>query len=804
MITEPGKPPAPSDAELDRLGALGNLWALFSACEARLAEDPASEHARLYRGAALAGLGVGELAAESVEGMSGENAEAVRSSCNGTAPSAIEPERAIGVCRRNIEAAGNSFSGLLGAWEAWKDRVRAGERRLYQCADGNVLVVANDSIRSASDTLGTAQRTELDVERVGDPTSVNDLPGVLVVHLDRTPWLLVRVLERIARGSQGYTPRVLVGAPSGAEDLFDAISMTAMAVRLRGAPVRWFAGADAADEISEELRSLWRWALHARVLTASVNSGGAAALQAALDAALSEQTRRFESLTAETRRAGSGKGREFWRRRYKEALDGNSPLRVLIPCTRYTTYVRHAAEDLASAIRRAGDEAHVLLEPAPDLRPAATFELEAHAKFDPDLTIVSNWPRATRANAWPPTAPAVCWVQDMLGGLLDPRLGAAQGELDFTAGVLNGSLFRDFGYPLERAAFLITPACPKKFTNAPPAPDTAYVDVAYVSHQSETPEAMVERLIRSIATGRERDVIRELASALLTPSPHPPRTHQDIEEIVRGVLGQSATGDAVSRLMLMAALPIAERAHRHTMLAWAARICARHALTLALFGAGWERTPLAEHARGPLEHAETLRSSYASAGCHLHASLATNAHQRVFECALSGGLMLRRGPSPDTPAMAMGSQLMLWAETPAREENGFPVYHVHPGNQPLAPHAGRFDPIRYAAAMSEAPAPLSEVNGELVREQWLDPVRMADVSAWLPRLPLEQFPDWSYERASETLFESEEALEAAILRAVRDMDWRASTIENHRACALAHNTTDAFWSSLKHAISSGL
>jgi hypothetical protein len=64
---------------------------------------------------------------------------------------------------------------------------------------------------------------------------------------------------------------------------------------------------------------------------------------------------------------------------------------------------------------------------------------------------------------------------------------------------------------------------------------------------------------------------------------------------------------------------------------------------MRIYGRGWESHPrFGRFARGVVAHDEELRACYQSAGAHLHASISSMVHQRVLECALSGGLVLCR------------------------------------------------------------------------------------------------------------------------------------------------------------------
>ncbi len=796
-----------NDARLDDLAAAGQLWPLLAACERRLADDPSAERARTYRGAALAGLGVGELALESIEGLDTADAKDIRKASVSMPSSRNTPHHAIDVCEKNLAAIGEYARELRDAFDGWAGAVRVGERRFFRCGDGNVLCDCAGRLTSARDEQHAARSVPLGFSVPEANTNVSELPGMLVIAGGRTPWLIDRVLGALRGGCQGYSPRVFIVEPLGASAVLDGLAMADFSVMLRTASTRWLVGPGAADDLRDTLMEVLEWKLPAGVISVDANESIAGAIKDATHAQLDMH----RELTEAARRDCMTLTREHWQKRFESAIDtNNNPLHVLLPATRYSSFVRHAMEDLAGAIRRSGHEATVLLEPADDLRPAATFELGAHVKVQPDLTITANWPRATRTNAWPAGAPAVCWVQDMLGHVLDPGLGAAQGELDFMAGLVNGAMFRDFGYPKERAVFLSTPACPVKFHDAPTRMPVDRVDVAYVSHQSESPEAMVERVKQLAQSSTERTLIERIAGEVqlqVEGGHNEAITYHLLEKLTESctndIIGRANTA-TVSRLMLMLTMPLAERAHRHTTLRWAASACKRHGLVLGLYGDGWERTRFKSHARGRLEHSEALRAIYQSAGCHLHASLSTNAHQRVFECALSGGLMLRRGPSPDGAVVLQTQQCILAIGEPDFERIGYHGYLIATGDDPLEPDAGVYDVVRLCNTLGRKVRPAYDHEGTLIRPEWLDRTQATAVRKWLPEIPLEQFPDWSFDRGQQTLFCNETELEEMILRAVHDAHWRRETVAQHRERVLAFNTTDSFWSRLLHSIRAGL
>ncbi len=799
--------PVHNDAELDRLAGEGALWPLVAACERLLENDPLSIAGRTYRGAALVGLGIRELAAESVEGIESEDADAIRAACASVAPSRLGAREVERSCERNLAAMGQHARDLNAAFGSWREDVRQGGVRFFRAGDGNVLCERDGSLLSTVDEQAGAAACDLGFTPPASDPTASDLPGVLVVEGFTAPWLLQRVLTSLRGGAQGYTPRVYVVERRGAARALDALAMCDFSAILEQASVRWCLGDDAVECLRTELHALWEWKLPQRVIAPNES----APLRDAVLSAIEAQHEKHAALSAATSRPDRSRSPREWGDRFREACDNDGPpLRVLLPSTRYTSYVRHAMQGLAGAIRRSGHHAVMLEEPSSDLRPAATFELAAHDRERPDLTLSSNWPRALRANAWPQGAPAICWVQDMLGPLLDPALGKAQGELDFLCGLINAEIVNEFAYPRERAVFLTTPACPERFHDGPPAKSIDAVDVAYMSHQSEAPGLFLERLCRSASNQSERQLVEKIGRAVqgeLGDRDGADATHAHLRALTQSCLedaGHTPDAASLSRLTQMVTVPLAERWRRHTMIAWAVAICEDHDLRLGLFGDGWERTAHAAHARGRLPHDEALRACYQSAACHLHASLSSNAHQRVFECALSGGLMLRHGPSPDAWAIQMVQHYLLSQCEPDFEKDGCQGYLVSTSDEPAPPACAEYDPIRLASVLGCEARPAYDYYGTIIRPAWINRADAREWGARTPRLPLEQFPDWSFDNARETLFASSDELEAMILRAVRDDDWRRETVAHHRERALAYNTTDVFWSRLLAAIRDAL
>jgi len=398
--------------------------------------------------------------------------------------------------------------------------------------------------------------------------------------------------------------------------------------------------------------------------------------------------------------------------------------------------------------------------------------------------------------------------------LARPEVGAAQGPLDFLAGYLQPDLFSLFGFPPERSAYWPVPASTDKFHPGPidRALEREHAcEIAYVSHQSKPPERALERLLAPFRAQPQVErafwlVYDTLLRALDGDGPSTLRAELDLPSIYEQAGITNPDPRMTSAFVGFGLIPLAERVYRHATLRWAARIAEKRAWRLHLYGRGWERHPtLAKFARGPLAHEEALRSVYRSARANLHASVTTNAHQRVAECALSGGLMLRRGPSPDyEPVRQHLHRLVSERHEPTeRRENGDWIYEVPlPVGGAIGDDAAP-DPVRFRR-MKHADAPAPAADGS-VTIAWRVPRAWRESEfARLPRIDPGQFPDYAFPAAHETLFRSPDELEAMLVRAVEDPGWRERTIAGHRSAALERMTTGTVADRLLDLVRRGL
>ncbi len=323
-------------------------------------------------------------------------------------------------------------------------------------------------------------------------------------------------------------------------------------------------------------------------------------------------------------------------------------MRLLLVTTRYTTFVHHSASDLASSFESLGHEPHLLIEPEACWLTGPLRTLRAMDRLDPDLIVVVNYPRAGHEAMFPEGWPFLCWVQDGMPHLFDGSRRA--GPLDFVAGHLYPEMIERAGY--EASACLEHPVCASsvKFHPGPVSASSGSrfgCDVAYVSHQSEPASVFHDRSVGGVLPAL-RPLLEACRAEIERAIGQWPFSAQDnaIDSAWRRVvsaIGATENAQMSAALKHQYAYPLAELMIRHETLSWAAEVAQDQGLTLKLFGRGWERHPtLARFAAGALEHGEDLRACYQGARVHLHASVRGCGHQRVYECALSGGVPLCR------------------------------------------------------------------------------------------------------------------------------------------------------------------
>lgn len=638
-----------------------------------------------------------------------------------------------------------------------------------------------------------AQARALAGQAYAMPDDLAMLPPMVIEGVS-PPWMLLEACERSPATRVGYQPTIRVVQRDPAE-LCEGLVLADLRGVIAQQRVRWYVGDDAGTRLRAELEGR----MDARV-------GGPCAVmpttRARVDApavpqmlkAVSE--RQLDELGATRTRVESryaGRDAAWWARRYAEASEGGPPLRVLIPTCRFSTYIQHAAEDLARAFRGVGCRAEVLIEPDMWTGMSNLAYWSLQERLEPDLIVLANYPRTERADSFVRDVPFVCWMQDAMGHLYDRDVGAAQGELDFIAGVVGTQLFSKHGWAPERALFFPVTPNVEKFHDGDADPgliDRLTCDVAYVSHQSETPEAMHRRLCDEAGDPSTRallDLVRPLvereAGRFGDPEPLGRRIHEAIKQAFVERTGRRIEPEQLSRLQAQYATPMAERIVRHLAVGWAAEICRRRGWAMKLFGRGWERHPeLGSLACGELEHGDALRAAYRCAGVQLHPTVNDVTHQRVMECALSGGL-----PIVTRTSAMLASKMVLYRRAGLRAEDGRPGDgHAYERRYPVIDHP----PLALALCERQrlGLADADWAGGALrLRTPQLDTARSSLVEGHGALTGA-----WLLGDAEGLSFRDGRELERVLERALGDGAWRASRSAGIAARVRARLTIDAF------------
>lgn len=686
----------------------------------------------------------------------------------------IDPAARVETCRRNLEALRARGADLGAAFEPWRTSVLSGSGQWLRCADGNIArrerTPGGWRWTRLRDEAGEARRVEFP-HKPGAGAHEPAAPRPHIVEGIDPPWLLLRLMELTPRGPDGYTPSVCV-VQADEHEFLDGLSAQDLSAVFAQDRVRVFVGARGVDAWRVRLHTRLEWGINGPVISnTTVRTRVTPSVQDTLRSALQAQQDEAEARRARLTALYAQRTAAWWADRYERAFSGRPgerPLRVLVPTCRYSTYVQHASRDLADQLRAIGCEARVVIEPDDSTKPTAVMYLRSIEEFEPDLIVLINYTREQLKGSIPDGVPFVTWVQDAMPHLFDARLGGAQGPLDFLVGNVFPALHDQFGYPRGRTRTSPVASSDRTFHPAP-APsqlrDRYACEVAYISHHSETPEALLARTIDGFAGQagaraalealfpRLRDFTRDLMAGPI---------HLGVERLTREVFAEASGGreidDALFTLLLkQCAMPLADRLVRHQTLEWAAEVCERRNWRLRIHGRGWEKSErFGPYARPEVPHGEDLRAAYQAASCHLHMTINALPHQRVFECALSGGLPLCR-MHHDELAAAIACAEREAFETGAAS---YSLLSSRAEAYRVADHPSLMVSARLQQRFGRAPAVAA----------WKTPDRLENMRRW--SRPKEQLLATLAGDPGEVTFASKDDLEACVDRALTRPAWR--------------------------------
>ena len=772
----PAPPVQPARQTLTRndliaLGQAGRPWDYCSVAVRALVQVPHDAGLRFLLAANLARLGLRTLAGETLgalpESARGEGdvvalAGAIDRLADDRVCARERRRTALGNLRalraRGFDADG-SLSAAFGAWSAGLEGDEC-----FRAVEGNLGRRLGRAGSMGWEHFLIDQRSAAGryCEQLGASRELL-APALAIEGLD-PPWLFEGAWRVLGRNRVGYSPPLTI-LQADAMELLDGLSALDLREPLMDPRVAVFAGRDASQRwINDALTRVGEMVLGTAVAVPGVRARVSPPPEAAtgrVSAGQAEEFRRLQSLVGSRY---AGRDAAWWAARYRDARSGGPPLRVLVPTSRYSTYIRHAAEDLAAAFRALGCEARLSIEANLSSRPSAVGHLQPVAEFEPDLVALINYFRGDAGLPYPEQLPWVCWLQDAMPHQFAER---RWGALDFVAGHVPVELRQRAEFPRERSMPFPVVASGRKFHAGPVGRDLASrfaCEVAYVSHQSETPAAFHARIRAESADGQTAAVLDELRPLLEAEALEPMaqtltgRLRRITREVVDRCTGHEAAAAYTFRHY---AVPLADRVLRHQALGWAAEICARRGWRLKVFGRGWEAHPrLAPYACGEVAHGEELRACYQSAAVHLHASVTTLVHQRVMECAMSGGLPLGR-LTMDTVEESTG-----WAKREA-------VQHHTPRRRD-----GATGEVWYRTADCQALASIGAMRRAL-GEDFPEELRVTPEQVASFRRPDHPGASglhsaWLFGGFSGLMFRSEAELEKLVARAVEDSPWRAA------------------------------
>jgi len=595
--------------------------------------------------------------------------------------------------RANLDALRTRDVDLTGHVEAWRAMAEAID--VFRAQDGNLAAreAGSGHWLRLRDDQGAARGLELP-HTPGAGSQDPRAPRPFILEGLDPPFMFKRLMAETSPAPDGYAPPVTLVQRDPLEFLH-GLSFADLRAELGQARLTVQVGEEAGRRLAEDLAARIDFHIKSHCISLpTVVSRLEPSASAIVDDAMELQRKELERAERETESVYAPRDSVFWSARLGEAQDGaGPPLRILIPTSRYTTFVRHSAADLADAFERAGCRTRILIEPDDHTRLSTVAFRRAFEEFEPDLIVLINYTRGNLGGACPANVPFVCWAQDAMGHLFDESIGRTQGPLDFLIGNVNSALTDRFRFPKDRVLRMPVAASTRRFTplERDAVDDRFRCDIAYVSHQSEPVDRLRDRLARQAAGAPAaqaaiKALLPEVKAFIAQCSAK--AVAGEMERLVRSALRRSLGTEPddrqVSLLLTQAGFPLADRVIRHEMIGWAAELAEEQGWTLKLFGRGWEAHPrFARHAAGEAAYGEELRQCYAGAVVHLHTSINALPHQRLIECAFSGGVPLVRLHGDEISTMYI-SALIAASERgpllPSRIESGRPALGVvdHP------------------------------------------------------------------------------------------------------------------------------
>jgi hypothetical protein len=815
--------------EIVHLGqGAGRPWTFLPVCWQALRVVPGDVGLRILCAANLARLGLRTLAMEELDALTGqamEDAAAIdlRRACAQLPDDRLPAREMVEQCRRNLHRLSDercsSAPALRESFDQWARR--AGDDEWFRTLDGEVIRRGHAPHGNGElggwvlfgDHKAAARRFAAEHLGAAGGASLYTVEGI------HPPWLLEELFARTAEsqlGWVGFQPRLALVQGDPLEFL-DGLALADLGDVLAHPRVMWFVGPGAGERLLDDLRGRFEMQISGPVVPlltirqrvgAESQAGDSLSVPAIVEQAQREQAAEHQRLAREVRAIYGGRGLRWWAHRFADAAAGGPPLRMLVPTTRYSTYIQHSSRDLVEALGSAGFEAKLLIERDGHSRMSSLAYLRALRDLQPDAVMLINHFRHSLdgGGGWlPRELPFVTWIQDAMPHHFEAGLGERLGDLDFIVGHLHKEMFAAGGVGRERTVAFPVVVSATKFHDGPAAPELRArfeCEVAFVSHHSEPPRPMHERLMREAGAGNAAvgRLLEDLYPEVVRIGEEPmkgvqrARLRGAVEEALRTATGQ-VQEHQVTALLYQYALPVAERALRHQTAHWAAAICRERGWRFHLYGRGWEDVKeLGEFARGPAAHGDELRAIYQCASVHLHMSATALVHQRIMECALSGGLPVCRLTMEEVETICAAARkwAMAGSDAPEVEPEACEI-----GTQRLGLRiADTPELMRLTMLLQRLGLSAGGLKGhpagadERMAFWWFDSA--AEGSLRPEATPRERRADWVCGDLAELSFQTPDELAALVERAAGQSSWRSAMSASMAARVHQRLTHEAF------------
>lgn len=649
-----------------REGVPGGAWAFVPLAELLLRASPGDHEARFLLAANYARLGLVTASQEHLQFIessigSDPQIDALRGAMKDLPPDRIASESLLAMASANIAALAERGIDLFSEFTSQREALTKYEVFQTLCGERVRRATGRAGRVGASWELWGEHRAQAAAFAKTHLGASGDREQSCVVEGVEPPWLLLAVAEARIEQPDGFRPALRVVVPD-ATSLIRALTLADLRSVILDERAWWFVGQRSGEQLAEHfaqrLGCVERCSL---IVTPSTTRRSSPDTMSILESFTIEQEREIEATRQRVLRSYDARDQAFWRNRYASASTQN-PLRVLIPTTRYSTFLQHSAADIAEAFRAVGIDARVLIEPDGAARFCSLAFLREIDRFDPDAILSINFTRHDinamagggtddASRVIPPHVPMITWVQDAMVHLKRSGAAASLSELDFVVGHVHPEMLGED--PRAHARFLPSPvlASEAKFTDTQADADLASTyrcEIVAITHQSQTPGRFVQSLLHQPSASAEaRRAIEDIARHV--PGLCDRAWNEGVFEPARSMVEQAVrraglSGDqAVGIVMSQVAIPLIDRTLRHQAFEWAARVATRRNWRFHLHGRGWNLHPtLSAFAKPEVPHDASLHAAYQSASVCMHVSAHGYLHQRVMECALSGGLPITR------------------------------------------------------------------------------------------------------------------------------------------------------------------